>query len=183
MTTASLMVRMAAGVPNDALLLLTADLAARLKVTKVIGISACQPVQIYGSYDMYVPPQFITWDREQIDKELGAAEDSFRAALEGKVTSLEWRSTVVTYGSIADYVAEQMRAADLLIAAAEEGGSIFDRTKACQRCRSGVAGRATSANGWLNRRQARPAKRCRGLERHTRSTPGSRRRLADPDAG
>ena len=86
-------------------------------------------MQIYGSYDMYVPPQFITWDREQIDKELGAAEDSFRAALEGKVTSLEWRSTVVTYGSIADYVAEQMRAADLLIAAAEEGGSIFDRIR------------------------------------------------------
>ena len=36
MTTASLMVRMAAGVPDHALLLLTADLAARLKVTQVI---------------------------------------------------------------------------------------------------------------------------------------------------
>lgn len=129
MTPASLMVRLAAGVANDALLLLTADLAARLKVTQVIGISACQPVQIYGSYDMYVPPQFITWDREQIDKELKAAQDRFRAALEGKVTSLEWRSTVVTYGSIADYVAEQMRAADLLIAAVEEGGSLFERTR------------------------------------------------------
>jgi nucleotide-binding universal stress UspA family protein len=128
-TPASLMVRLAAGVPNDALLLFTADLAARLKVIQVIGISACQPVQIYGSPDMYVPPQYITWDREQIDKELKAAEDAFRAAFEGKVTSLEWRSTVITYGLIADYVAEQMRAADLLITAAEEGGSLFDRTR------------------------------------------------------
>jgi nucleotide-binding universal stress UspA family protein len=76
-----------------------------------------------------VPPQYITWDREQIDKELKAAEVSFRVALEGKVTSLEWRSKVVTYGSIADYVVEQMRAADLLIAAAAEGGSRFDRTR------------------------------------------------------
>jgi nucleotide-binding universal stress UspA family protein len=123
------MVRLAAGDPNDALLQFTADLAVRLKVTQVIGISACQPVQIYGSPDMYVPPVIIEEDRERIDKEFKAAEDSFRAALEGKATSLEWRSTVITYGSIADYIAEQMRAADLLITAAEEGGSLFDRTR------------------------------------------------------
>ena len=39
-TLASLMVRLTAGTPDDALLMLAADLAARLKVTKVIGISA-----------------------------------------------------------------------------------------------------------------------------------------------
>jgi nucleotide-binding universal stress UspA family protein len=128
-TPASLMVRLAAGVSNDALLLFTADLAARLKVTEVIGISARQPVQIYTSPDMYVPPEFINWDLEQIDKELKSAEKAFRSALEGKVTSVEWRSTVITYGSIADYVAEQMRAADFLVMAAEEGGSLFDRTR------------------------------------------------------
>jgi nucleotide-binding universal stress UspA family protein len=128
-TPAGLMVRLAAGVPNDALLQFTADLAARLKVTQVIGVSACQPTQIYGSPDTYVPPEFINWDRAQIDKELKAAEDAFRAALEGKVTTVEWRSTVVTYGSIADYVSGQMRAADLLVTAAEEGGSLFDRSR------------------------------------------------------
>jgi nucleotide-binding universal stress UspA family protein len=123
------MVRLAAGGPNDALLRFTADLAARLKVTQVIGISACQPVQIYGSPDMYVPPIILAQDREQVDTELKAAEDSFRAALAGKVTSLQWRSTVISYGSIADYVAEQMRAADLLVSATAEGGSLFDRTR------------------------------------------------------
>jgi hypothetical protein len=122
MTPASLMVRLAAGVPNDALLRFAADLATRLKVTRVIGISACQPVQIYGSPDTYVPPVIIEEDRERIDKEFKAAEDSFRASLEGKVASLQWWSTVITYGSIADYIAEQMRAADLLITAALRKG-------------------------------------------------------------
>jgi nucleotide-binding universal stress UspA family protein len=126
---ASLMVRLAAGTPNDALLMLAADLAARLKVTKVIGISARQPIQIYGSPEMYVPPELVNWDREQIDRELKATEQHFRSTLAGKVATVEWRSTVVTYGSIADYVAEQMRAADLLISAAQEGGALLDRSR------------------------------------------------------
>jgi hypothetical protein len=57
------MVRLAAGVPNDALLQFTADLAARLKVTRVTGISAGQPVLIYGSPDMYVPPEISSCHR------------------------------------------------------------------------------------------------------------------------
>lgn len=128
-TPVSLMVRLAAGAPNDALLQLTADLAARLEVAKVIGISARQPMPIYGSPDMYVPPELATWDREQIDKELKAAEQEFRSALDGKVAAIDWRSTVVTYGSIADYVAEQMRAADLLLTAAHEGGALLDGSR------------------------------------------------------
>ena len=128
-TPATLMVRLAAGVPNDALLLLAADLTHRLKARRVIGISACQPVQIYGSPEAYVPPEFINWDRERIDRQLRAAEVSFRAALEGKGATVDWRSTVLTYGTIADYVAAEMRAADLLIAAAEEAGAVFDRSR------------------------------------------------------
>ncbi len=126
--TASLMVRLAAGTPDDALLTLAADLAGRLRATKVIGISARQPIQIYGTPEMYVPPELVTWDREQIAKELKATEMDFRKALEGKVSAVEWRSTVVTYGSIADYVAEQVRAADLLITGAQEGGALLDRS-------------------------------------------------------
>ena len=128
-TPASLMVCLTAGTPDDARLMLVADLAARLKATKVIGISARQPVQIYGSPEMYVPPAFVNWDLEQIDKELKATEQHFRSVLEGKVATLEWRSTVVTYGSIADYVAEQMRAADLLISAPQESGPLLDRSR------------------------------------------------------
>lgn len=128
-TSASLMVRLSAGEPNAAVLELAADLAASLEVAKVIGISARQPIQIYGSPDMYVPPELVSWDREQIDKELAAAEKEFRSALEGKVAAVEWRSTVVTYGSIADYVAEQMRAADLLVTEAAKGGALVDGSR------------------------------------------------------
>jgi nucleotide-binding universal stress UspA family protein len=129
MTPASLMVRLAAGTPNDALLMLAADLAGRLRASRVIGISARQPIQIYGSPEMYVPPELVNWDRAQIDKELKETEGEFRKALEGKVPAVEWRSTVVTYGSIADYVAEQARAADLLITGAQEGGALLDRSR------------------------------------------------------
>ena len=126
---ASLMVRVTAGEPNDALLKLTADVAARLKVARVIGISSCQPIQIYGTPEMYVPPELVNWDREQIDRELKAAEKEFRSALDGKVATVEWRSTVVAYGSIADYVADQMRAADLLVTGTQEGGALLDRSR------------------------------------------------------
>ncbi len=125
MNPPSLMVRLVAGAPNDALLRLTVDLAARLKATRVIGISACQPLQLYTSPDAYVPPDLINWDLEQMEKELKAAEKSFRAALEGKAQSLEWRSTIITFGTIADYVADQMRAADILITPGAEGASLF----------------------------------------------------------
>lgn len=128
-TLASLMVRVAAGAPNDALLKLTADLAGRLKMERVIGISALQTIQIYGSPEMYVPPELVNWDREQIDRELKAAEKEFRSALEGKVAAVEWRSTVVTYGSIADYMTDQMRAADLLVTGTQEGGALLDRSR------------------------------------------------------
>lgn len=128
-TAASVMVRAAVGFPNEALFELTADLAARLKATKVIGIGARQPLRIYASPDMYVPADLFNWDRDQIDKELEAAEKEFRTALEGKVPTIEWRSTVVTGGTIAGYVAGQMRAADLLVAASEDGISLLDSAR------------------------------------------------------
>lgn len=126
---ASLMVCLAPHAPNDSLLELTADLAARLEVGKVIGIGARQPIQIYGTPEMYVPPELVTWDREQIDRELKAAEEEFRSALKGKAAAVEWRSAVVTHGAIADYVAEQMRAADLLVTGARKDGAVLDPSR------------------------------------------------------
>jgi nucleotide-binding universal stress UspA family protein len=125
----TLMVRLVAGTPNDALLAFTADLATRMKIGRVIGISAWQPVMFYGSPDAYVPPQLIDWDRTQIDKELEEAEGAFRSALANKVPIVEWRSSVLDYGSIVDFVVREMRTADLLLASAAEGGAVFDRTR------------------------------------------------------
>jgi nucleotide-binding universal stress UspA family protein len=127
MNPSSLMVHLTAGKSNDAVLRFAADLATRVKVTRVIGISGCQPLQIYSSPDAYIPQDLVTWDLELIEKELKAAEKSFRLAFEGRVTDCQWRSTVVSYGTIADYVAEQMRAADMLVVAAEEAAPLFER--------------------------------------------------------
>jgi nucleotide-binding universal stress UspA family protein len=125
MTPASLMVRLLPGAANDAVLRLTADLAVRLKVTELIGIAACQPPVFYGGPDVYVPQDVIDRHRAQIDRELEACAKEFQGALEGKVTTIEWRSTV-TFDSLADYIARELRAADLLVTSADEGGSLLD---------------------------------------------------------
>ena len=127
MNLSSLMVHLTASESKDALLRFAVDLASRLKATRVVGISACQPLAIYGSPDAYVPQDLVTWDLEFIEKELKEAEKSFRAVVEGKVTDCQWRSTVISYGTIADYVAQQMRAADLLVVAIQEPASLFER--------------------------------------------------------
>ena len=122
----TLMVRVVAGMPNDAVLALAADLATRLEVLKVIGISARQPIQVYGGFDMAMPADLLAWDFEQIGRELKAAEAEFRWAFEGKAAELEWRSAIAAEGSIVDYVTGEMRAADLLVTTADEDGSLLD---------------------------------------------------------
>jgi nucleotide-binding universal stress UspA family protein len=77
---------------------------------------------------MYLPYDMIDENRLHIEKEMGAAENRFRSVLQDKATTLEWRS-IVEYVSLADYIAKQMRAADLLITAVPEGGSIFDSSR------------------------------------------------------
>jgi nucleotide-binding universal stress UspA family protein len=128
MTPTTLMVRLASGNSNDAILRFAADLATRLEAVQLIGISACQPVPIYVTPYTYVPQDILGRDREQMERELEATRDHFHAVLRGKVAKLEWRSTV-TYGPLADYVAEQMRAADLLISPSQERSSVFDITR------------------------------------------------------
>lgn len=126
MNASSLMVRLNAGTSNEAVLRAAVDLVERLHVTRAIGVSACQPLQIIGSPDAYIPRELATGDMERNQKELSAAEWAFRSALEGHVKTCQWRSTTINYGTIADYITEQMRAADFLITAADRG-SIYDR--------------------------------------------------------
>jgi nucleotide-binding universal stress UspA family protein len=125
MTLASLMVRLLPGRSNEAILHLAADLAARLKVTELIGIAACQPLVIYGGPDMRVPQKVFDLQRAQIERELATCAEEFRSALLGKVTTVEWRSTV-TFGSLAEYISCELRAADMLLTVADDGGSTFD---------------------------------------------------------
>lgn len=128
MTPMTLMVRLGPSDSNDAVLRFATDLATRLEATQLIGIAARQPVPIYVTPYTYVPQDLLGRDYLQMERELEAARDHFLAVLQGKVAKLQWRSTV-TYGPLADYIAGQMRAADLLITPPQERSSMLDTTR------------------------------------------------------
>jgi nucleotide-binding universal stress UspA family protein len=113
------MVHLPLGRSNENTVQVATDLAERLKVQKVIGIAGSQPPQTYGD------PALLEMDRVELEKGLKDAEESFRNAFGSKVAKLEWRSAI-TLGLVADYIARELRAADLLITPSEHGGSIFD---------------------------------------------------------
>lgn len=112
MTYATLMVHLDLGRSNAGLLQIASDLAVRFHAG-VIGIAACQPMQIvYG--DGYVSGDFIEKDREEIERQMKEAEAEFRSALQPHVGTLEWRSTV-TFETLSDYLARNARSADIVI--------------------------------------------------------------------
>lgn len=124
MTT--LMVHLELGHANTSLLRAAGDLADQLNAG-VMGIAACQPLRvIYG--DGYISDEVIQQDREELDKEISDAETEFRAVMGKRGGSLEWRSTV-TFGPLADYLADQARCADILITGVDRDGSIFDTSR------------------------------------------------------
>ena len=113
--------------PNEWLLELAADLAGRIGAAAAIGIAGCQPVQLV--YDeTYVAGEIMAADREQIEAELKEAEQRFKEAFHGKAKRLEWRCDI-TPSSLADYIASEARAADLVITGPEIGGSVFDHAR------------------------------------------------------
>lgn len=122
----TLMVHLELGRSNEGLLAITRDLALRLKAA-VIGIAGCQPIQLMYN-ETYVAGEIYAEDRKLIEKQIQDAEQEFRAAMAGKVAELEWRS-MVTFSSLAEYIAHQARAADLLITGPDIGGSVFDHTR------------------------------------------------------
>jgi nucleotide-binding universal stress UspA family protein len=120
-TYATLMVHLELGRLHAGLLQIAGDLAQQLHAG-VIGIAACQPLQIvYG--DGYVSGDLINQDREEIEKEIKEAEAGFRSALQTRVKTLEWRSTG-TAALLSDYLARETRSADLLITGVASGASV-----------------------------------------------------------
>jgi nucleotide-binding universal stress UspA family protein len=112
MSYATLMVHMELGRPNTGLLNIAAELAERFHAG-VIGIAARQPLQmVYG--EGYVSGDLYQQDRDEIVKELNAAEAEFHAALGGRVAFLEWRSAQM-YAYLANYLANEARCADLVL--------------------------------------------------------------------
>jgi nucleotide-binding universal stress UspA family protein len=123
---ASLMVHLGLGHSNLALLQVAGDVAEQLDAG-LIGIVACQPLQItYG--DGYGIGDLIEQDQEELAKEIKEAEAEFRSALQKRIRSLEWRSSV-RFASLSDYLARQARCVDLVITGVDRSGSMFDSSR------------------------------------------------------
>lgn len=122
-----LMAHLQTGADNAGLLAVTADLAKRFDAS-VIGIAACQPVQLLAE-EGFVAGEVIAESYAELKKEIAAAEAQFRSALGGRVKHLQWRSAI-TYLALANYLAEQARAADLIITGKQSDGSLLDSNRA-----------------------------------------------------
>ena len=115
MTYATLLVHLQVGQPNGPVLPAAAGLAERFGAG-VIGVAACQPMQLACS-DGYIAGDAFEQDREEKGREVAAAEASFRAAFRDRSSVLEWRSTITLAPSCA-WVADQARCADLIVTGA-----------------------------------------------------------------
>jgi nucleotide-binding universal stress UspA family protein len=120
------MVHLDVGSPNDGVLRVTEALAERFRA-KVIGIAACQPMQVIAS-DGYMAGDMVGVDLAEIAKETSEAEASFRTALQGKVADIAWRSVIVRE-QLSDYIVREMRAADLLVTGPDMGWTAFDSSR------------------------------------------------------
>lgn len=126
MACKTLMVHLELNGSNAGLLDIAADLADRFDA-RVIGLAACQPIQMLFDEGVTSGEVMIA-DRAEISREIAAAEAVFRQALKGRVKALEWRSCV-TYEPLASYIADEARAADLIITSPDQGASIFDNSR------------------------------------------------------
>ncbi|WP_380785308.1 universal stress protein [Sphingomonas sp. R86521] len=118
MTYSTLMVHLDGGRANAALLDVTATLADQYGAA-VIGIAACQPVQI-GTFDGYLGGDYAVIERDIVDGELARAKTEFHAHDRLAHHVLEWRS-IPTLVNIAHVVAENARSADLVVTSAGPG--------------------------------------------------------------
>ena len=112
MTFKTVMVHMKLGQGNSDLLQITSSLAARFGA-RVVGIAACSPTAVVYS-DGYAPGIFVEQDRDEINREIKAAETEFFGSFQNWAGGAEWRSAVI-YETVATYVSRESRSSDLVI--------------------------------------------------------------------
>jgi nucleotide-binding universal stress UspA family protein len=106
---------------NAELLAVVNDLARRFSAT-VIGVAARQ-LSLHSSLIAIGPGEPRGREFERFRERAAAGEAEFRSALSG-VNNLQWRSQI-TAGPAAHQVANEARAADLIVAAVEPGERVF----------------------------------------------------------
>jgi nucleotide-binding universal stress UspA family protein len=122
MSQTTVMVHLEIGSANTGVLRAAASLAAALPA-EVIGIAACQPVQVLYS-EGYVSADVMQQGSDELDRELKVASAEFHTAF----PTGAWRGAV-TMEPLADFLARQSRAADLVITSIDQNVSVFDTTR------------------------------------------------------
>ena len=112
MTFSTLMVHLDGDRANGAVLDAAATLATLYRA-RVIGIAACQPLQL-GDCDGYMDGAFAVVERDIVADELARANLEFHAHAGLRSHDLEWRS-IPTMENVAHVVAAQARCADMII--------------------------------------------------------------------
>jgi nucleotide-binding universal stress UspA family protein len=111
---------------NEGVLGIAGQLARRFDA-RVVGIAAAQPfMPLYEEGPMMA--DVITKDRAELEKELDACRLQFHQALTHEVKAIEWRSAI-TFQSLADYIADEARCADLIITGKDIGAALFDNNR------------------------------------------------------
>ena len=120
-TISTLMACMSTERPNAGLLAVVSDLAQRFSAA-VIGVCARQ-LSMHSSIMAIGPGEPRGREHDKFRERAASVEAEFRAGL-SMVDNLRWRAQM-TAGPTSQYVANQARAADLLVAAIEPGEGIF----------------------------------------------------------
>lgn len=115
MTYKTLMVHLDAGHPNTGVLAVTAALAARYGAG-VIGIAACEPIQIGYSEGDFSGALAVA-EQQIVDDELKIVSNEFQACDIIQAHVIDWRC-ISTLEPVSHIVASEARCADLLITGA-----------------------------------------------------------------
>jgi nucleotide-binding universal stress UspA family protein len=121
----TLMIHLGVGRINHAVLTVGAELAGRLDA-RLIGIAACQPVQMLDA-DGYTSGIALAECEDELIAELRAAKAEFQESLKTCGARLEWRSAYTTEG-VAFYLESEARCADLIVTSAADVDP-FDATR------------------------------------------------------
>jgi nucleotide-binding universal stress UspA family protein len=124
MTFSTLMVHLELDQPNDARLQVAGDLAEQFNA-KLIGIAASDPHPPYYA-EGAVAQGLVEHERAEVKKQIAETEARFRAALKPRARDIEWRSALTRP---TDYVAQEARAADLVITGSNREGLLLDRLR------------------------------------------------------
>lgn len=126
MTYATVMVNLALEHSNADLLQFAGNLAQRLDA-HLIGIAASRPLPLMTG-EAYADAGLYEEILNELAAEVAKVEAEFRGALQGRVKSVEWRSTTGT-GALPDFLADEARSADLVIKSTVPGDQL-DMTRA-----------------------------------------------------